>query len=112
MQCFPFVPYLFVGAGSDNTLSFVQLQVAIPCPGHAPLISEELRSVQGVVDVIFSYPNYFDVTYDARTSLEEILSLDIFTVYKAKVTDKNQGDAGFRVTVGCCGGCCGGTEGG
>lgn len=106
-------PLVTFGAGSDNrTLSFVQLQVDIPCPGHAPLISEELRSIQGVVDVRFSYPNYFEVSYDARTSLEEILSLDVFAVYKATVTDENLGDTGFQVTGGCCGGSCRGARGG
>jgi copper chaperone CopZ len=62
------------------------LQVNIPCPGHASLISGELRKVSGVSNVKFSMPNLFEVTYDpSKASKEQILALDIFGQYPAKV---------------------------
>lgn len=86
----------------------VQLQVSIPCPGHAPLIMEELRSVNGVGEIEFSYPNYFDVTYDfGKTTVEEILSLEVFDTYKATVVEPSSTVALNQ--QGCCtsgsGGC-------
>lgn len=92
---------------SEGDMSSVRLQVDIPCPGHAPLISEELKSVIGVVGIQFSYPNYFDVVYDStRTTTEEMLSLHVFNVYRATVVDEslnqsNQSDN--QSTSGCCG---------
>ena len=95
-------------AGAESS---VLLQVDIPCPGHAPLISEELQSIEGIRNIRFSYPNTFDVSYDsAQTSIEEIISLEVFSVYKAAVIESNpQNDL---VTNQPCGGCgpggCGG----
>lgn len=74
-----------VGRGNAN-FSSLRLSVDIPCPGHAPLISNELKSIAGLIDVRFSFPNVFDVKYDsARTSRPKILSLDVFNTYKANV---------------------------
>ncbi|MBU7023039.1 MAG: cation transporter [Theionarchaea archaeon] len=83
-----------IGLESDTSaLSFVRLSVDIPCPGHAPLISEELRSLPGVVAIQFGFPHYFDVRYDAsRTTLGELLSLEVFRVYEATVVDQFQDD--------------------
>jgi len=69
-----------------NDLASMRLQVNIPCPGHAPLISEELKTISGVSDINFSFPNIFDVKYDSsRTTKQEILALDVFDTYKATV---------------------------
>ncbi len=88
-------------AGADSS---VLLQVDIPCPGHAPLISEELQSIEGIRDIRFSYPNIFDVSYNSsQTSIEEIISLEVFRVYKAAVIESNpQND---QVNNQPCGGC-------
>jgi copper chaperone CopZ len=67
-------------------LSSITLKVDIPCPGHASLISNELKKIEGVEDVKFSIPNLFDVKYDPlKTSKEKLLSLEVFNTYKAVV---------------------------
>jgi len=94
--------------------SEIKLQVKIPCPGHAPLITEELKTIDGVQSVKFGFPNYFDVSYDSSaTSQEEILSLAVFNTYPAT---KVSGDTEVQQTqtTGCsrcsgCSGACGGT---
>ncbi len=73
---------------SINYLSSIKLKVDIPCPGHAPLISQELKSVDGVKEVQFSFPNIFVVKYDpAKTSKQQLLSLEVFKTYKATVLE-------------------------
>jgi len=73
---------------NNNTqqLNTIKLQVDIPCSGHAPLISQELKSINGVTGIQFSSPNVFDVQYDpAKTSRQQILSLAVFSEYRASV---------------------------
>jgi hypothetical protein len=75
----------FVVTGG-GTLSSIRLGVDIPCSGHAPLISGELKSLSAVSSVQYSLPNVFVVNFDgARTSTDQILSLDIFRTFKAIV---------------------------
>lgn len=85
--------------------SSVKLKVDIPCPGHAPLISQELRKLQGVADVRFSFPDYFDVAYDAGgSSLDDILAIDVFRAYPAIVLSEAGGflqDAAEPQSCGC-----------
>ena len=70
------------GAQTDT----VTLSVAIPCPGHAPLIIDELKKVKGVGSVEFELPNHFNVNYDPSiTSPEQIIKADIFDEFKAKI---------------------------
>jgi copper ion binding protein len=107
--------------GNSNNIQTLRLQVNIPCPGHVPLITSELKSISGVINVKFSFPNIFDVYYDAsKTSKEQILSLDVFKTYKASVlgsvsleglnaqpnSNNNQNLNGLGCGVGSCG-CCG-----
>jgi copper chaperone CopZ len=81
----------------DPSLSTIRLQVAIPCSGHAPLISGELKTLPGVRSVTFSGSNTFDVGYDSGvTSKADILALDVFKTYAATVVDESQGSAGTR----------------
>ena len=80
-----------------GSLSSMILKVAIPCPGHAPLISSELKKISGVQRVTYRFPNFFDVSYDSSTtSKDEILSLSVFNTYKPTIMDgiENQDDAG------------------
>ncbi len=64
----------------------VRLQVSIPCPGHAPLIKEELQKLDGITGVRYQYPNVFQVTYDAaKLDPQKILALAIFRDFPAKV---------------------------
>lgn len=65
--------------------SLLTLRVLVPCSGHAPLIIDELEKAEGVRDVKFRLPNYFDVYYDAKTINEEqVLSLEIFKEFSAQ----------------------------
>jgi len=114
------------GAAVDMPgIATVSMSVEIPCPGHAPLISEELKTIDGVLSVQFSYPNIFDVQYDSsKTSVEEMKSLEVFEIYKATIleqaqtTQQNQDTGGniaavpslskASAAVGSCGGSCGG----
>jgi len=67
-------------------LSSITLKVNIPCPGHAPLIINELKKIAGVENVRFNFPNFFEVKYNpSKTLKERILSLDVFNTYKAEI---------------------------
>jgi copper chaperone CopZ/plastocyanin len=93
----------FIGAvdnGGINTLSSLKLQVDIPCSGHAPLISDELKTISGVVGIQFSLPNIFDVKYDStKTSKQQILSLDVFKTYKATVLGEESNQSTEKSSV-------------
>lgn len=70
----------------DSSSLFLTLEVKIPCSGHAPLITDELKKISGVESVYFKLPNLFDVIYDpAKTTKEQILSLDVFNEYRAVI---------------------------
>jgi len=114
------------GRGEELTLSestsLVTLQVNIPCPGHAPLIIGELRTISGVEAVRFKFPNLFDVSYNSeKTSKEQMLSLEVFNTYKAIITNEQQGNAveqtinntgASQSLTGSCAVGCGGAGGG
>jgi len=82
-------------SAQDGKLSALRLKVNIPCPGHAPLISNELKTIDGVTNIKFSFPNIFDVSYNSsKTNKEEIMSLAVFNEYKATaVSDVISGSA-------------------
>ena len=103
--------------------SLLRLQVNIPCPGHAPLISGELKTIEGVTGVRFDFPNFFDVAFDSdNASKEEILGLEVFETYPASLVSETNGTGsgtiafegikeveGFKAAEGggSCGGSCG-----
>lgn len=101
--------------GGNSGLSSLSLKVDIPCYGHAPLISGELKSVDGVTEVRFTFPNIFDVKYDStKTSKEKILSLEVFKTYKATVLDEpsvQQNNQPTSTGGDSCGGSCNGSCG-
>jgi len=71
---------------SLSNLSSLEMKVDIPCPGHAPLITNELRKVLGVSFVSYKNPDLFKVYYDqAVVSEQDIFSLDIFDNFKAEI---------------------------
>lgn len=54
------------------------------------MISGELKTIEGVTEVTFRQPNYFDVAFDGeKTSKEKILSLEVFKTYKATVVSES-----------------------
>jgi len=76
------------GALSEQApyVSTLKLSVDIPCSGHAPLITSELKTISGVLGVQFSFPNVFEVIYDnTKTNQNQILALGVFGEYPAKV---------------------------
>lgn len=81
---FPMVSALGSGGSLTGSEQMVVLQVNIPCPGHAPLITGELYSVKGVKKVSFSFPNIFTVYYQ-DVDLNVILGLEVFEAYPAKI---------------------------
>jgi len=67
----------------DN-MSYATLAVDIPCSGHASLINSEVMKIDGVKDIKFRMPNFFDITFDkSKISIDNILSADIFKTFKA-----------------------------
>lgn len=67
-------------------LKSLNLEVDIPCSGHAPLITGELKKISGVKEVKFRFPNLFDIKYDPfETQEDKIISLEVFNTYKAKI---------------------------
>jgi hypothetical protein len=109
-----------LGTIDSTSLASMRLKVDIPCPGHAPLISNELKTIDGVTGISFSFPNIFDVTYDpVKASKEEILGLSVFQEYKPTVLEALAATATLQPTQesvnqppssGGCG--CGGGSGG
>lgn len=99
MANFGNAPILVSAEGSPDNggvalagLGAVKLQVQIPCGGHAPLITNELKTISGVKGVRFDGPNYFTVSYDSsQTSVEKILSLEVFKQYAATVIQQSGG---------------------
>lgn len=64
----------------------VNLSVDIPCSGHATLITDELKKIKGVGQVIFKSPNIFEVSYDhSQVTLEQILGAEVFKTFKAEI---------------------------
>ena len=85
MVIFPIVTAQVYDGGTSDS-GKVTLNVDIPCPGHAPLISEELKKVDGVQAVKYNFPSEFVVAYDAsKTSKGKILGIPIFQTYHASV---------------------------
>jgi len=79
-----------VSALSNTGLSELSLQVNIPCSGHAPLITSELKKLSGIESVGFSQPNVFKVSFDSsKTSKSQILALEIFKSYPATVLNES-----------------------
>jgi len=67
-----------------GNISYVTLAVDLPCSGHASLINSEVMKISGVTNVKFRMPNFFDIYFDSnKTSVDNILSADIFKTFKA-----------------------------
>ncbi|MBR9677338.1 hypothetical protein GOV04_04305 [Candidatus Woesearchaeota archaeon] len=128
MLIFPLLANVSVSATSANSItgnavldsqsaSTITIAVDIPCPGHAPLISEELKTINGVQSIKFKFPNKFNVAYNsALTSKEQMLSLEVFDEYPATVLEEQSNSGGLRQVdsqqpTANSGGTCGATAG-
>lgn len=79
------------GAASIFSPATLTLEVDIPCPGHAPLVTTELTSI-GVDTVSFKLPNTFIVGYNpAKVSEQQILNLAVFSSYPATLVNEPSG---------------------
>ena len=89
--------------------SSITLKVNIPCPGHAPLVSNDIKAL-GVSAVNFKFPNIFEIGYDpGKVSKSQILGLEIFKTYSATVIDESFATAVQQEPANSGGGCgCGG----
>jgi len=64
------------------------IKVAIPCTGHAGLITGDLRKINGVENVEFRQPQFFDIIINSsKVSKEKILALEIFKTYSVQVIE-------------------------
>jgi len=73
------------GVGSEQ-LASLSLEVQIPCSGHAPLITDELKKDDGIKSIVFKTPDIFNIKYDPiQTSPQKIVSIEIFKTYKATI---------------------------
>jgi len=104
-----------VSAAEISDLSMLKISVDIPCPGHAPLISNEVKTIEGVKGSKYSFPNDFEVYYDSSlTDKEEILLLEVFEEYPAEILGEDLVDYSkvetnsVSTNVGSCSGGCGG----
>ena len=87
---FPMTANVGMKGISAEGLPSIIMEVDIPCAGHAPLISSELSTIEGVVKTDYSFPNNFQVYYEEEiTGEEEILSLSVFEEYPATLKWKN-----------------------
>lgn len=112
MIIFPLTANITGAAIETEGLSQIELKVDIPCPGHAPLIIESLKKVDGVKSVQYSFPDYFSVAYDSsEANQNEILSIDVFEPYPAKIVEGEQTQQETPSGCGNCGGCSGACEG-
>lgn len=75
-----------IGVSDSTNFASLVLKVAIPCSGHAPLIIEELKNLNGVYNIKYTPPNIFSLDYDVKNiSKEQILALEVFKSYPATV---------------------------
>ena len=110
---FPYVATITGGVVSAEGFSTMEIKVDIPCPGHAPLISSELKTIEGVEGSDYSFPNNFLVYYESSlTSETEILSLKVFEEYPVTITGETVQEYTSQAasTGGSCSGGCGGTS--
>jgi copper chaperone len=101
---------------SEGDLSSAKLAVDIPCPGHAPLISEELQTLPGIAGIQFGFPNEFTINYlPGEVSVDDMMGLEVFKTYKATVLEEANAPVEIEETApaGCCGSpTCGSSSGG
>lgn len=83
-------PYVANKAGSRFSIlsgqsSTLTLRISIPCSGHAPLITDELKKLPGIEGINFKFPDLFEVYYQPSVvSPSQILSLEVFKSFKAE----------------------------
>lgn len=65
------------------------IKVALPCAGHAPLVTQALAGIPGVESIKFVLPDKFIISYDSEKATPAmILNREIFKSFKATVADQ------------------------
>ncbi|MCX8178465.1 MAG: copper ion binding protein [Candidatus Aenigmarchaeota archaeon] len=104
---FPLLTNISTASASEySSYPSFKISVDIPCSGHAPLITEELKSLDGVENVKFEFPNYFYISYDqAKISKSDILSIEVFKTYAATevVSSQTQNNINSMNNQNACG---------
>jgi len=79
----------FASARSSTANEFsktLELEVIIPCSGHASLIINELNQEQGVQETKYTFPYKFMIKYDEDlTNPEQILEAEIFKEFPGTI---------------------------
>lgn len=82
---------------NDNIQSdTIKLDVNIPCSGHALLITEDLKTLDGIIDIKYDYNHghIFSVTFDkTKQNIDGITALEVFKTYPATVIDAGSKDS-------------------
>ncbi|KYC47027.1 MAG: putative copper-exporting P-type ATPase A [Candidatus Methanofastidiosum methylothiophilum] len=107
---FPMLANVSASSGENQialgSIESITLKVSIPCSGHAPLISEEIKTINGIQEVKYGAPNVFTVKYDSgKTTINEILNLAVFKEYPATLLSEKQNEIGINKstsTQNCC----------
>jgi len=82
---FPLVVGVAASTGIATGPETITIQVQIPCSGHAPLITSELKT-SGVDTIQYIPSNKFKLTYSPdKITQQQIVNLDIFKEYPAKI---------------------------
>ncbi|MFZ2390405.1 MAG: hypothetical protein WAW15_01115 [Minisyncoccales bacterium] len=75
-----------VSVEEAKELNYLELNVSLPCSGHAPLVIDELKKINGIKSVEYVNPNTFKIYYDfSLVSEQTILLNEIFKEFKAKI---------------------------
>lgn len=83
---FPATANISAGPIKDiKDTKLISLQVEIPCPGHAPLITNELKKIPEIKSVKYRTPNYFDIECDENLEENRILEAEIFKEFSAEI---------------------------
>lgn len=78
--------------------NLLTLQVDLPCPGHAYLVTSDLNKLVGVKNVKFRMPNFFDITFDpAFISAQKILNIDVLKIYQGKIIEQGLSDEACKL---------------
>jgi hypothetical protein len=91
---FPFFANIYAFSSQENNVlgerveltENLKLEVNLPCSGHAFLVTGQLRNLEGVSNVVYVYPDIFEVVYlFEEISPSEIMEIEIFSEFEAKI---------------------------
>ncbi len=98
------------GATVASSQASMTISVDIPCPGHAPLVTNALKAL-GVDAINFKFPNKFEIGYTpSKVSKQQIMNIDVFDEYPATIIAESNANVVQSAPASSGGGCgCGGS---